>query len=110
MSTPTTVVVACLAGHGIGPEVTAAASRALAQVSRQHGFRVDEVHPPFDGEGVMSSGHPLPSATHSAALAADAVLVAGATAPALAGVRADAVLGVLPTARRDTEFALSGIR
>ena len=44
-----TFVVACLAGHGIGPEVTAAASRALAQVSRHHGFRIEEVHPPFDG-------------------------------------------------------------
>ena len=63
MSGRRTFVVACLAGHGIGPEVTAAASRALAQVSRQHGFRVEEVHPPFDGEAVMQSGHPLPAAT-----------------------------------------------
>ena len=101
MSAPATVVVACLAGHGIGPEVTAAASRALAQVSRQHGFRVDEVHPPFDGEAVMSSGHPLPSATRSAALAADAVLVAGATAPALAGVRAELDLGARVTRTLD---------
>ena len=101
MNAPTTVVVACLAGHGIGPEVTAAASRALAQVSRQHGFRVDEVHPPFDGEGVMSSGHPLPAATRSAALASDAVLVAGATAPALAGVRAELDLGARVTRTLD---------
>lgn len=85
----TTVVVACLSGHGIGPEVTAAASRALAQVSRQHGFRVDEVHPPFDGEALMRSGHPLPPATRKATLDADAVLVAGAVAPALEGVRAE---------------------
>ena len=83
-----TFVIAYLAGHGIGPEVTAAASRALAQVSRQHGFRLEEVHPPFDGEAVMQSGHPLPAATRRAAFSADAVLVAGASAPALEGVKA----------------------
>ena len=92
-----TYVVACLAGHGIGPEVTAAASRALAQVSRHHGFLIEEVHPPFDGEAVMQAGHPLPAATRNAALSADAVLVAGATAPALAGVKAALDLSVRVT-------------
>ncbi|HEY7381836.1 MAG TPA: isocitrate/isopropylmalate family dehydrogenase [Gaiella sp.] len=89
MSGRRTYVVACLAGHGIGPEVTAAASRALAQVSRQHGFRIDELHPPFDGEAVLRSGHPLPQSTRRATQAADAVLVAGATAQALGGVKAE---------------------
>jgi 3-isopropylmalate dehydrogenase len=89
MSGRRTYVVACLAGHGIGPEVTAAASRALAQLSRQHGFRIDEVHPPFDGEAVLRSGHPLPPSTRRATRAADAVLVAGATAQALDGVKAE---------------------
>jgi 3-isopropylmalate dehydrogenase len=89
MSGRRTYVVACLAGHGIGPEVTAAASRALAQVSRQHGFRIDEVHPPFDGEAMLRSGHPLPPSTRRATRAADAVLVAGATALALDGVKAE---------------------
>jgi len=89
MSARRTYVVACLAGHGIGPEVTAAASRALAQVSRQHGFRIDEVHPPFAGEALHRSGHPLPASTRGATRGADAVLVAGATAPALAGVMAE---------------------
>ena len=97
MSGRRTFVVACLAGHGIGPEVTAAASRALAQVSRHHGFRVEEVHPPFGGEAVMQSGHPLPPATRAAALAADAVLVAGATAPALEGIKAELDLAVRVT-------------
>ena len=92
-----TFLIACLAGHGIGPEVTAAASRALAQVSRQHGFRVEEVHPPFDREGVMQAGHPLPAATRRAALSADAVLVAGATAPALEGIKAELDLAVQVT-------------
>jgi 3-isopropylmalate dehydrogenase len=84
-----TYVVACLAGHGIGPEVIAAASRALARLSREHGFAVEEIHPPFGGEALHRSGHSLPSSTRAATHAADAVLVAGATAPALAGVLAE---------------------
>jgi 3-isopropylmalate dehydrogenase len=87
-------VVTCLAGHGIGPEVTAAASRALAELARHHGFRVDEIHPPYDTEAVARSGHPLPSATRHAVHDADAVLVAGGDAPALAGVRAELDLAV----------------
>lgn len=90
-------IVTCLAGHGIGPEVTAAASRALAELSRHHGFRIDEVHPPFDTEAVASSGHPLPPPTRRATRTADAVLVAGADAPALAGVRAELDLVVAVT-------------
>ena len=90
-------IVTCLAGHGIGPEVTAAASRALAELSRQHGFRIDEVHPPFDTEALASSGHPLPPATRRATRSADAILVAGADAPALAGVRAELELAVSVT-------------
>ena len=54
-------VVACLAGHGIGPEVTAAASRALARLGREHGFDVEELHPPFDTEALTRSGHLLPT-------------------------------------------------
>lgn len=81
-------VVACLAGNGIGPEVTAAASRALARLGREHGFDVEELHPPFDTEGLTRSGNTLPAATRHATVAADAVLAAGDAAPALAGVRA----------------------
>ena len=81
-------VVACLAGHGIGPEVTAAASRALARLGREHGFDVEELHPPFDTEALTRSGHLLPPTTRQATGTADAVLVAGDSAPALAGVKA----------------------
>ena len=81
--------IACLAGHGIGPEVMAEASRALAQISRLHGFHVDEVHPPFGGEAVTRSGHPLPAATRASVLRADAVLVAVSGPPALEGVKAE---------------------
>jgi 3-isopropylmalate dehydrogenase len=82
-------VVACLAGNGIGPEMMAEASRALAHVSRLHGFVVEEVHPPFGGEALTRSGHPLPPATRRATVGADGVLVAGASEPALEGIKAE---------------------
>lgn len=78
--------VACLSGHGIGPEVMGAASRALERVSRLHGFRVVETHPPFGAEAVTRSGHALPPATRDATLASDAILAASWNEPALAGV------------------------
>jgi isocitrate/isopropylmalate dehydrogenase len=84
-----TFLVACLAGHGIGPEVMAEASRALAEVSRLHGFHVQEVHPPFDGEAMTQSGRSFPALTRHAVLSADAVLVAGGSKPALDAVRAE---------------------
>ena len=85
-------LVACLAGHGIGPEVMAEASRALAEVSRLHGFAIDDAHLPFGGEAVTRSGHALPAATRSAYLGADAILVASSSQPALEGVKAFAPL------------------
>lgn len=81
--------VACLAGHGVGPEVMAEASRALDAVSRLHGFRVEQVHVPFDREAIPRSGHPLPGETRAAYRGADAILVAGADAGALTGVKAE---------------------
>jgi len=92
-----TYVVACLAGHGIGPEITAAASRALAGLAREHGFAVEELHPPFDTEALTRSGHLLPAATRHATSSADAVLVAGDAAPALDGLRAALDLGARVT-------------
>lgn len=97
MTSPQRFVVAYLAGHGIGPEVTAAASRTLAGLGRAHGFVVDELHPAFDTEALTRSGHHLPPATRSATASADAVLVAGDAAPALDGVRADLDLGARVT-------------
>jgi 3-isopropylmalate dehydrogenase len=97
MTARQTYVVACLAGHGIGPEITAAASRALARLAREHGFDVEELHPPFDTEALTRSGHHLPAATRRATATADAVLVAGDAAPALEGLRADLDLGARVT-------------
>jgi 3-isopropylmalate dehydrogenase len=84
-----TYTVACLSGHGIGPEVMAEASRALSSVSRLHGFRVEETHAPFGGEALTQSGHTLPAATRRATLGAHAILVAAAREPALAGVESE---------------------
>jgi 3-isopropylmalate dehydrogenase len=81
--------VACLAGDGIGPEVMAEASRALAAVSYMHGFVVDELHVPFGGEALLRSGEALPPSTRSAYLTADAVLVAAPRDPALTGIEAE---------------------
>lgn len=81
--------VACLSGDGIGPEVMAEASKALARVSQLHGFEVDEQHVPFGGDAVRRFGHPLPPSTRAACRTADAVLVATTTEPALEGVKAE---------------------
>jgi 3-isopropylmalate dehydrogenase len=89
MTSRTKYVVACLSGHGVGPEVMAQASRALACVSHLHGFRVDEIHPPFGAAAFTQSGHPLPVATRRATLAAQAILVAAGNEPALAGVESE---------------------
>lgn len=89
MTRRTTYEVACLSGHGIGPEMMAQASRALERVSRLHGFRVSEVHPPFGGEALTQSGHALPTETRRATLAARAILVGSANEPALTGVESE---------------------
>jgi len=81
--------VACLSGDGIGPELTAEASRALVAVSGMHGFQVDELHAPFGGDAVRRFGHPLPTVTRAACLEADAVLVATTREPALEVVKAE---------------------
>lgn len=81
--------VACLSGDGIGPEVMAEASRALADVSQLHGFSIDELHIPFGGDAVRRFGHALPQTTRAACHRADAVLLATTKEPALEGVKAE---------------------
>ena len=79
-------VVACLAGHGIGPEVTAAASRALARPGASTASR--GVAPTLRRRGADPCGNLLPAATRHATVTADAVLASGDAAPSLEGVRA----------------------
>lgn len=81
--------VACLAGDGVGPELMAAATRALTRVAELHSLQLDGIHLPFAGEGVTRSGHPLPPETRAGYRNVDAILVASPDAPALEGVKAD---------------------
>jgi 3-isopropylmalate dehydrogenase len=97
--------VACLSGDGIGPEVMAEASRALADVSQLHGFSIDEQHVAFGGDAVRRFGHALPASTRAACRRADAVLVATTSEPALEGVKAE-----LDLTWRMTRVRLSGTR
>ena len=81
--------IACLAGDGIGPELMAEASRAVAAVSHLHGFAVEENHVPFGGDAVRRFGHPLPPATREVCRDADAVLkgVSGVTGVSVSTTR-----------------------
>lgn len=81
--------VACLAGDGVGPELMAAATRALERVAALHSISLNDLHLPFAGEGVTRSGRALPSETRAAYRDVDAILVATPDEPALDGVKAD---------------------
>ena len=81
--------VACLAGDGVGPELMAAATRALDRVAALHQFELDDRHLPFAGEAVTRSGHPLPPETRAGYRDVDAILVASPDEPAFDGVKAD---------------------
>ena len=75
--------VICLARHGIGPEVMAEASRALAATSRVHGFFVDASYVPYGADALTRFGRPFPLSSRRALLEADAVLVASRSDAAL---------------------------
>ena len=81
--------IACLAGDGVGPELMAEASRALAAVGRAHSFTLAEVHLTVGREALLRYGHPLPSVTRSGYRDVDAILAASPNDIALDGVRAD---------------------
>ena len=81
--------VAFLAGDGVGPELTAEATRALAAVAPLHGFEVEQVHAPFGAEALSRHGQLVPAPTRQAVLEADAVLVASRAEPALRLLEAD---------------------
>lgn len=100
--------VACLAGDGLGPELMAEATRALRKVARMHGFAIEDVHAPIGTEALTRWGQPLPAATRSAVLTADAVLVADAAEPALGGLMAqlDLRARVTHVLCRRSDFAL----
>jgi 3-isopropylmalate dehydrogenase len=90
--------VACLAGDGVGPELMAAASRALEAVSRLHHFRIEERHATVAAEALTRSGHALPPATRRIALGADALLVACPRDPSMIFMKEE--LDLAATVRR----------
>jgi 3-isopropylmalate dehydrogenase len=102
--------VAFLAGDGVGPELTAEASRALASVSRSHGFAVDDLHLPFGGEALVRFGNRLPLATQRDLARADAVLVAAPGEPAFQVVKnaIDPVVSVTRVAHGDSSTLVIG--
>ena len=82
--------VACLAGDGVGPELMAAATRALDRVSPRctRSSSTTSICRSA-GEAVTRSGHPLPAATRDGYRDVDAILVASPNEPAFEGVKAD---------------------
>jgi 3-isopropylmalate dehydrogenase len=73
--------IAVLPGDGIGPEVIAQASACLRAIAQgfDHSFTLEEL--PFGGAAIDACGEPLPPATLSACLAADAVLLGAIGGP-----------------------------
>ena len=73
--------IAVLPGDGIGPEVIAEGVRCLHAVGARfgHEFELDEL--PFGGAAIDRHADPLPPATLSACLAADAVLLGAIGGP-----------------------------
>jgi 3-isopropylmalate dehydrogenase len=73
--------IVCLPGDGIGPEVTAAAVRVLADLPLD--ATVEEL--PFGGGAIHEHGDPLPAETLTACRAADAVLLGAVGLPEFDG-------------------------
>lgn len=68
--------IVVLPGDGIGPEVTAEASRVLELVSsKSSDFDIKLQSQDFGGCAIDATGQPLPEATIKACEAADAILL-----------------------------------
>jgi 3-isopropylmalate dehydrogenase len=74
-------LVAVLAGDGIGPEVTAEATRILGAVAGKGGPAIGLVSAPMGGCAIDQTGEPLPKATLDLCLRADAVLLGAVGGP-----------------------------
>ena len=73
--------IAVLAGDGIGAEVTAEAVRALEKVAARFGHRFEFEAALLGGAAIDATGEPLPPATLSLAMQADAVLLGAVGGP-----------------------------
>ena len=73
--------IVVLPGDGIGPEVTAAAVRALQAVALAHGHQFRMREHAIGGAAIDAHGEPLPAATLAACQRADAVLLGAVGGP-----------------------------
>jgi 3-isopropylmalate dehydrogenase len=74
-------LVAVLPGDGIGPEITAEATRVLGAVARRSGAAIELVSAPMGGSAIDQTGSPLPPATLELCLRSDAVLLGAVGGP-----------------------------
>jgi 3-isopropylmalate dehydrogenase len=74
-------LIAVLPGDGIGPEVTAEATRVLAAVAARVGASIELVSAPMGGCAIDQTGSPLPQATLDLCLRSDAVLLGAVGGP-----------------------------
>ncbi len=73
--------IAVIAGDGIGPEVTAQATRVLEAIARQFRHELELIAAPFGGVAIDQCGDPLPQPTLDLCLASDAVLLGAIGGP-----------------------------
>ena len=73
--------IVLLPGDGIGPEVIAPAQQCLAAIGRQFGHCFEFEEHAIGGMAIDQLGNPLPSATLSACLNADAILLGAVGGP-----------------------------
>jgi 3-isopropylmalate dehydrogenase len=104
MNSPVFKIVG-LPGDGIGPEVYAAACRALAVLQETHGLRIELDEQLIGGAAVDATGSPLPQRTIDACREADAALLGAVGGPKWDGYPAEQrpELGLL---RIRAEFSL----
>jgi 3-isopropylmalate dehydrogenase len=74
-------LIAVLPGDGIGPEITAEATRVLGAVCHRAGVSIELVPAPMGGCAIDQTGVPLPPATLDLCLRSDAVLLGAVGGP-----------------------------
>lgn len=78
---PMKLRILTLPGDGIGPEVTAQATRVLRHVSARWGHALDLQEGLLGGAAIRAAGTPFPRATRKLALSADATLLGAVGLP-----------------------------
>ena len=78
---PVSKRIAVVAGDGIGPEVTTAATSVLQSCAAEFGHTFELIDLPFGGTAIDRCGSPLPAETLSACREADAILLGAVGGP-----------------------------